>query len=75
MNGMSTLAYSLNVDKTQSITYYFDNVSWKVEVTEGIEEVVPVKIQNGQRYNLAGMRVGEDYKGIVIMNGRKYLQK
>lgn len=26
-------------------------------------------------YNLAGQRVGKDYKGVVICNGRKYLQK
>ena len=27
------------------------------------------------RYNLSGQRVGKDYKGIVVINGRKYLQK
>lgn len=27
------------------------------------------------RYNLAGQRVGADYKGIVISNGRKYINK
>ena len=26
-------------------------------------------------YNLAGQRVSKDYKGIVIVNGKKYLNK
>ena len=26
-------------------------------------------------YNLQGQRVGKDYRGVVIQNGRKYLQK
>lgn len=30
---------------------------------------------NGTRYNLGGAIVGEDYKGIVIINGKKVLQK
>ena len=32
-------------------------------------------IDNGQPFNLAGQRVGKDYKGIVIQNGRKILRK
>lgn len=34
-----------------------------------------VKPQSNIRYNIAGQRVGADYKGIVIVNGKKYLQK
>lgn len=76
MNGMSTLAYTLNTDKTQSITYYFDNVSWQVLVSEGIEEAVATKsVMNNVRYNLAGQRVDDSFKGVVIMNGRKFIQK
>ena len=29
----------------------------------------------GEVYNLAGQRVGKDYKGIVIVYGKKYLRK
>jgi hypothetical protein len=39
-----------------------DNVNANVNLNEGI-------------YNLAGQRVGEKYKGIVIMNGKKVLKK
>ncbi len=47
-----------------------------VKSADGIQETVKVAGEmNGQRYNLAGMRVGSDYKGIVIQNGRKFVQK
>lgn len=45
------------------------------ETAAGIQEI-PVKvINNGAIYNLAGQRVNENYKGIVIKNGKKYIQK
>ena len=77
MNGMSTLAYNLNVDKTQVINFYFDNVSWKVKKDlTGIKEVNNQNVvKNAQRYNLNGMRVNANYKGIVIENGKKFIQK
>lgn len=35
-----------------------------------------VNVENvGNIYNLAGQKVGADYKGIVIVNGKKYLNK
>lgn len=33
------------------------------------------RIENPNSYNLAGQRVGKDYKGIVIVNGKKKLNK
>lgn len=32
-------------------------------------------VTDGAIYNLSGQRVGADYKGIVIRNGRKYVQR
>ncbi len=45
--------------------------------TTGIQETIaPAKvISNGAIYNLAGQKVNENYKGIVIKNGKKYIQK
>ena len=43
------------------------------EVAIQTMEVAPV--YNGRVYNLQGQVVGADYKGIVIKNGKKYLQK
>ena len=31
------------------------------------------KVAGTQMYNLAGQKVGKDYKGIVIVNGKKML--
>lgn len=41
----------------------------------GIQNVVKPVVENGIRYNLAGQRVDENYKGVVIMNGKKYVVK
>ena len=46
------------------------------EVTAGISHIVtPAANANAPIYNLAGQRVSKTYKGVVIQNGRKYLQK
>ncbi|MBR5038381.1 MAG: hypothetical protein IKX65_06630 [Prevotella sp.] len=51
----------------------------KVQVLDleatGIQEVKAAKTVNTGLYNLAGQRVGLNYKGVVIQNGKKYLQK
>mgnify|MGYP003312175879 CR=1 FL=1 len=43
----------------------------------GIENVSQEHLAQGDgaMYNLNGMKVGKDYKGIVIKNGKKYLNK
>lgn len=47
----------------------------ELPVTAGIATVKNNVQANGQRYNLAGQKVADSYKGVVIMNGRKMLQK
>ena len=42
--------------------------------TDGINKVNTL-VETGVRYNLAGQRVSNDYKGIVVVNGKKYLRK
>lgn len=43
----------------------------------GIQQTIaPAKVvENNVIYNLAGQRVNESYKGIVIKNGKKFIQK
>ena len=36
---------------------------------------VEAKSANNNTYNLAGQSVGKNYKGVVITNGKKYVQK
>ena len=45
------------------------------EVTDGINNVTAAKAENAVRYNLAGQKVGNDFKGVVIMNGKKVVLK
>lgn len=41
----------------------------------GINTVKTVRIADGTIYNLAGQKVDKSYKGVVIMNGKKMIQK
>ena len=60
-----------------------DNATYQISAiylvadADGIQETVMVsnKMMNNAIYNLAGMKVNSDYKGIVIQNGRKFIQK
>ncbi|MBQ6191240.1 MAG: hypothetical protein IJK51_02950 [Bacteroidaceae bacterium] len=42
---------------------------------DGIESLTPTLSEGEGAYNLAGQKVGKDYKGIVIQGGKKYLRK
>ncbi len=55
---------------------YFDNY-WKPYDATAISATLRDKGQkmNGARYNLSGQRVNESYKGIIICNGKKYINK
>lgn len=57
-----------------------DNFSWVeyegTDVSTGINKVdADAAAVAAPAYNLAGQRVGKDYKGVVVVNGRKYLRK
>ena len=52
----------------------FDFIDLPGSETDGINKVNTL-VETGVRYNLAGQRVGNDYKGIVVVNGKKYLRK
>ena len=41
----------------------------------GINTVKTVRVADGAIYNLAGQKVDKSYKGVVIMNGKKMIQK
>ena len=44
--------------------------------TDGIKSVQGSGVTvNGEGYNLSGQRVGADYKGLVIINGKKVIRK
>ena len=43
-------------------------------VTEGVE-AVSADVKSSEAYNLHGVRVAPDTKGIVVINGKKYFNK
>jgi hypothetical protein len=43
--------------------------------TNSIQGVKTVNVNNGVVYNLRGQKVDSSYKGVVIVNGKKMLQK
>ena len=55
--------------------YYVLNATIGTEGALGIQGVKQVKADNGLIYNLAGQRVDASYKGLVIKNGQKSIQK
>lgn len=59
-----------------------EQVCFVLEVTygeadnSGLNNVIATPVwEEGARYNLQGIRVDENYKGIVIMNGKKYINR
>jgi hypothetical protein len=59
----------------QGLGFTLTKVELKVPQATGVKKVDTDANQNVLRYNLAGQPVDASYKGIVIVKGRKYLQK
>lgn len=72
MNYYSTDCYFYNSGSAEGTFQIYRKVA-----TDGISNVVSdgTKLADGKMYNLAGQLVGDDYKGIVIQNGKKWLKK
>jgi len=48
---------------------------WTVDFTSGISPVINSRFDpKGVFYNISGQKVDENYKGIVIQNGKKYFR-
>ncbi|MBR7086268.1 MAG: BACON domain-containing protein, partial [Prevotella sp.] len=43
-------------------------------IPSGINDIETVTEETGAVYNVAGQRVGKDYKGIVVKNGKKMIK-
>lgn len=85
-DGKLTLGVNFASDNGQ---YFFDKVKIYLtgkaegydyataynEAVTAIETVKTDKANDGVIYNLAGQKVGKSFKGIVIMNGKKFMMK
>lgn len=70
------LGHGTPADWTQTYMDFFGNYVG-TKIPTGINGVTTEAqdAADGPAYNLAGMRVGDDYKGIVIVNGKKFIRK
>ena len=64
-----------NADENQQLRYAKIVVCVEGETYTGIHNVTVDNAKKGVRYNLAGQRVNESYKGVVIENGKKMIVK
>lgn len=66
-------AYLKNIPTTTTSKFFLPTGE---DDTDGIKSVQGSRFTvNGEAYNLAGQKVGADYKGIVIVNGKKVIIK
>lgn len=75
---IGTIFVEVSGESTWYSMGYFDNVviSYGSDDPSGIENVATEAVKKDNRiFNLAGLQVGKDYKGIVIKNGKKMIQK
>lgn len=65
---------------TVDITYPKNGINFYAFILEagtptGIENVQVAENENAPMYNLAGQQVDKNYKGVVIQNGKKFINK
>lgn len=82
-DGAKTYHYSYTktiAAKPQKLTLFFVSEGSYIDgapLATNISTIAPNKPQRGDVviYNLAGQRVGKDYHGIVIINGKKFMNR
>lgn len=76
-NGTKNRAY-LQMPKAVVLAKPYIFIDFEEDISTSIERVKSIenKVSNdAPMYNLSGQRVGKDYKGIVVVNGRKIWRK
>lgn len=71
--------YQLSIEQTSTVTITFNEETKEVLETvtpaTGINTLNAAKAENGAIYNVAGQKVNAGYKGLIIMNGKKFVNK
>lgn len=73
-NQMRTIAFNMGHISTAT-TYYLDNISFIINPTTGIGDVMADDSKNAAVYSLSGQKLSKPKKGINIVNGRKVVVK
>jgi hypothetical protein len=64
------------LDTQTTVSAQYLSIAWDDDMTTTIDNFTISQFdKNATRYNLAGQKVSDSYKGIVIVNGKKYLCK
>ena len=76
VSGTATMKKVLLVAKDESKMNTVDETTFAITVggTDGINGINAAE-NDGAAYNLAGQKVGKNYKGIIVKNGKKTLVK
>lgn len=67
------VCYDTDYTKYSAWGYYY--ISWSIPESTGIKSIAAETATESECYNLAGQRVSKDAKGLIIKNGKKYLNK
>jgi hypothetical protein len=65
----------LLLTQSKAINVYVITVNAELPEATGIRTINVETVSNGAIYNLSGQRVDENYRGVVIKNGKKQIQK
>ena len=71
----SPLLFTAQLDKKPAYYAVRSALRHRYLIESGIHTVRQTKQTDGSIYNLAGQKVGADYQGIVIIDGRKVMNK
>jgi GH35 family endo-1,4-beta-xylanase len=67
------LLFTAQLDKKPAYYAIRSALRHRTLIEAGIRPVRQTKLTDGSIYNLAGQKVGDDYQGIVIIDGKKVL--
>lgn len=67
--------YDVVVTGNTSDNGHFYEIAFTGDDATGLKVITAEDAQNGAAYNLAGQKVSKNYKGVVIKDGKKYMQK
>lgn len=75
VKGTFTLVPGKYVFYRRGSTMRIYGMTWVANTSAGVENITAAEDENAPIYNLQGVQVDENYKGIVIKNGKKYINK
>ena len=75
--GKKKLAFKVGCNGSELNLHHVTIETGVPAVESGIEDIIvnPATDENAPIYNVLGIQVDENYKGIVIKNGKKYIRK